>query len=64
MNIIEQLEKEQAAVIADKRAIPAFAPGDTLRRRTPMPTFLGSIIRLAIAGSMLGADRGSTSRAG
>jgi len=31
MNIIEQLEKEQAAVIADKRAIPAFAPGDTLR---------------------------------
>ena len=29
-----------------------------------MPTFLGSIIRLAIAGSMLGADGGSTSRAG
>ncbi len=31
MNIIEQLEKEQAAAIADKRTIPAFAPGDTVR---------------------------------
>jgi large subunit ribosomal protein L19 len=31
MNIIEQLEKEQAAVIAEKRVIPAFAPGDTVR---------------------------------
>ncbi|TBW36321.1 50S ribosomal protein L19 [Siculibacillus lacustris] len=31
MNIIEQLEKEQAAVIAEKRTIPAFAPGDTVR---------------------------------
>lgn len=31
MNIIEQLEKEQAAAIADKRTIPVFAPGDTVR---------------------------------
>lgn len=31
MNIIEQLEQEQAAVIADKRQIPAFGPGDTVR---------------------------------
>lgn len=31
MNIIEQLEAEQAATIADKRAIPEFAPGDTVR---------------------------------
>lgn len=30
MNIIEQLEKEQAAVIAAKRQIPDFAPGDTV----------------------------------
>ena len=32
-------------------------PGYALRRRTPM-TFLGSIIRLAIAGSMLGPNGG------
>ena len=31
MNIIQQLEAEQAAAIADKRTIPAFQPGDTLR---------------------------------
>jgi large subunit ribosomal protein L19 len=30
MNIIEQLEKEQVAVVAAKRAVPAFAPGDTV----------------------------------
>ena len=30
MNIIEQLEKEQAAVVAAKRPIPEFAPGDTV----------------------------------
>ena len=30
MNIIEQLEKEQAAVVAAKRPVPAFAPGDTV----------------------------------
>jgi large subunit ribosomal protein L19 len=31
MNIIEQLEKEQAAALAKKRKIPEFGPGDTLR---------------------------------
>ena len=30
MNIIEQLEKEQAAVVAAKRPVPPFAPGDTV----------------------------------
>jgi large subunit ribosomal protein L19 len=30
MNIIEQLEKEQAAHIAAKRAVPEFGPGDTV----------------------------------
>ena len=31
MNIIEQLEKEQAAALSKKRKIPEFGPGDTLR---------------------------------
>lgn len=31
MNIIEQLEKEQAAALSEKRKVPEFAPGDTLR---------------------------------
>ncbi|MBB5753464.1 large subunit ribosomal protein L19 [Prosthecomicrobium pneumaticum] len=31
MNIIQELEKEQAEAIAALRAVPAFAPGDTLR---------------------------------
>lgn len=31
MNIIEQLEAEQMAAIAEKRTIPDFAPGDTVR---------------------------------
>ncbi len=30
MNIIEQLEKEQAEKIAEKRPIPDFRPGDTV----------------------------------
>ncbi|MFG1297830.1 MULTISPECIES: 50S ribosomal protein L19 [Xanthobacter] len=30
MNIIETLEAEQAAKLAEKRAIPAFQPGDTV----------------------------------
>jgi large subunit ribosomal protein L19 len=30
MNVIEQLEKEQAAAIAAKRPVPAFSPGDTV----------------------------------
>ena len=31
MNIIEQLEKEQAEKIAAKRTLPDFSPGDTVR---------------------------------
>ncbi len=31
MNIIEQLEAEQAASIEEKRKLPAFEPGDTVR---------------------------------
>ncbi|MGG7517015.1 50S ribosomal protein L19 [Allorhizobium undicola] len=31
MNIIQQLEAEQAAKIAAKRTLPEFSPGDTLR---------------------------------
>jgi large subunit ribosomal protein L19 len=31
MNIIQQLENEQAAAVAAKRAIPKFAPGDTVK---------------------------------
>lgn len=31
MNIIEQLEQEQIAALTAVRAVPAFAPGDTLR---------------------------------
>ena len=31
MNIIEQLEQEQAASLAKKRKVPDFGPGDTLR---------------------------------
>jgi large subunit ribosomal protein L19 len=30
MNIIEQLEKEQASAVAAKRPVPDFAPGDTV----------------------------------
>ena len=30
MNVIEQLEKEQAAAIAAKRPLPDFGPGDTV----------------------------------
>lgn len=31
MSVIDELEREQAAEIAEKRAIPEFAPGDTMR---------------------------------
>ena len=31
MNIIEQLEKEQIAKLDAQRAVPEFAPGDTVR---------------------------------
>src|SRR5512135_2192799 len=30
MNIIEQLEQEQAAALAKKRKVPEFGPGDTV----------------------------------
>ena len=30
MNIIEQLEKEQVAIVTAQRAVPQFAPGDTV----------------------------------
>lgn len=31
MNIIEEIEKEQAETIAGQRAVPEFAPGDTVQ---------------------------------
>ncbi|MEZ5873506.1 MAG: 50S ribosomal protein L19 [Hyphomicrobiales bacterium] len=31
MNIIEQLDKEQVAALAEKRKVPEFGPGDTVR---------------------------------
>jgi large subunit ribosomal protein L19 len=31
MNIIQELEKEQAAAIQGDRAVPEFAPGDTVK---------------------------------
>ncbi len=31
MNIIQEIEAEQAAAIAEKRTLPDFAPGDTVR---------------------------------
>ncbi len=31
MNVIQELEKEQAAVVAEQRPVPVFAPGDTVR---------------------------------
>lgn len=31
MNVIEELEKEQAAIVAAQRPVPVFGPGDTLR---------------------------------
>lgn len=31
MNVIEELEKEQAAVVTAQRPVPEFAPGDTVR---------------------------------
>src|SRR4030042_4510973 len=31
MNIIEQLEREQAAALSNKRKVPEFGPGDTVR---------------------------------
>ena len=58
MNIIQQLEKEQADKIAAKRAVPAFAPGDTVvvavkvveGDRTRVQAYEGVVIGRAGAG--------------
>jgi len=58
MNIIEQLEKEQAAAIEAKRKLPAFEPGDTVRvqvrvtegSRTRLQAYEGVCIARAGAG--------------
>lgn len=58
MNIIEQLDKEQAAAIAEKRKLPDFAPGDTVRvnvrvvegTRTRVQAYEGVCIARAGAG--------------
>ncbi len=58
MNIIQQLEKEQADRIAAKRAVPAFAPGDTVivavkvveGDRTRVQAYEGLVIGRAGAG--------------
>jgi len=58
MNIIEELEKEQAEALAKKRKIPEFAPGDTLKvnvkviegERTRVQTYEGVCIGRAGGG--------------
>lgn len=58
MNLIQQLEKEQAAAILEKRAVPAFAPGDTVKvnvkvvegDRTRVQAYEGVVIARAGAG--------------
>ncbi len=58
MNIIPQLEKEQADKIAARRAVPAFAPGDTVivsvkvveGDRTRVQAYEGLVIGRAGAG--------------
>ena len=58
MDIIAQLEKEQAAVVAAQRAVPEFSPGDTLRvnvkvvegERTRVQAFEGVCIARKNAG--------------
>ena len=57
-NIIDQLDAEQAAIIAAKRTIPDFAPGDTVRvncrvvegNRTRVQAYEGVCIARAGAG--------------
>jgi large subunit ribosomal protein L19 len=58
MNIIEQLEAEQRAAIDEKRQLPPFEPGDTVRvqvrvtegSRTRLQAFEGVCIARAGAG--------------
>lgn len=58
MDIIRQLEAEQAAKIVEKRTLPDFSPGDTLRvqvrvtegKRTRLQAFEGVCIARAGAG--------------
>lgn len=58
MDIIRQIEAEQAAKIAEKRTFPEFSPGDTLRvqvrvtegKRTRLQAFEGVCIARAGAG--------------
>ena len=58
MNLIQQLEKEQAAAIAAQRAVPQFAPGDTVKvnvkvvegDRTRVQAYEGVVIARAGAG--------------
>ncbi|GAB5378178.1 MAG: hypothetical protein AcusKO_46400 [Acuticoccus sp.] len=58
MNIIDQLNAEQMAAIEDKRTLPSFQPGDTLRvgvrvtegTRTRVQNFEGVCIARSGAG--------------
>src|SRR6185295_5470272 len=58
MNIIQELEKEQAAAILGDRAIPDFAPGDTVKvnvkvtegTRTRVQVYEGVVISRAGGG--------------
>ncbi|HSM20331.1 MAG TPA: 50S ribosomal protein L19 [Hyphomicrobiales bacterium] len=66
MNIIEQLEKEQAEALAAQRPVPTFRPGDTLKvnvkvtegERTRLQAFEG----LCIARSGRGLNESFTVR--
>ena len=58
MNIIQELEKEQAAAIRGDRAVPEFAPGDTVKvnvkvtegTRTRIQAYEGVVIARAGGG--------------
>ena len=45
MNIIEQIEQEEIIRQADKREVPTFGPGDTLRVSVRVLKELGSVFR-------------------
>jgi large subunit ribosomal protein L19 len=58
MDIIQQIEKEQAAAVTAQRAVPKFAPGDTVKvnvkvvegDRTRVQAYEGVVIARAGAG--------------
>ena len=58
MNILQELEKEQAAAITGGRAVPEFAPGDTVKvnvkvtegTRTRIQAYEGVVIARAGGG--------------